>query len=349
MLLTKIVNIKLNPNNKKYFESLGYDFEYNKEIQIPVEQLKNGSHIEVLVSCDYCGENRNMEYRNYIKLLNKDIIKKYACFNCHTKKKKEILKEKNSKGELTKNDNGYWTFKDNRLKELDLYIEKYKSITDTNDKNFNKIYDSLTRYGENLWESILKLGYDPKLIVKCKQIGVYDNFEDIKKEIIEFINKYNRFPLQEDFNYELGISDFQIAKHGGIYELKKQLKYYDENDLVDKNGYYNLSLGEFLIAEFLIKNNISYKRNVIIDQEYGKYNCDFVIYPKNQEPVWIEYWGGLKNNQTIFTDYLETYKLKMNLYRLNKKRLISIYPIVFEHTQDVIEYELSTIFEQFFI
>lgn len=55
MLLSKIVVVKWNIKNKKYYESLGYTFTKNGEsFEVPVENLLPNSKVFVDVLCDFC-------------------------------------------------------------------------------------------------------------------------------------------------------------------------------------------------------------------------------------------------------------------------------------------------------
>ncbi|GCD10426.1 hypothetical protein [Clostridium tagluense] len=70
MLITKTVMLKLNGQNVKHLENLGYkierrqdkwgsfSFKTGTEIEVKVEHLKEGSHINIKCSCDYCLKKR---------------------------------------------------------------------------------------------------------------------------------------------------------------------------------------------------------------------------------------------------------------------------------------------------
>src|SRR5574344_1554623 len=91
MLLTKRLKIKWLPQNKNYFESIGYEFtKFNDEFEVDVNELGSGSSQKVTVKCDYCDcikhmkrtkdENGNLvyveiPYRNRDWLYNEYITK----------------------------------------------------------------------------------------------------------------------------------------------------------------------------------------------------------------------------------------------------------------------------------
>lgn len=92
MLLSETVEIRIINNNKKYFESKGYSID-GDFIKVNVEDLPNGSKIDVLVKCDICGSVKYNSYYNYNKS-----IRKYNLYTCSSKcsniKKKMSNKEK---------------------------------------------------------------------------------------------------------------------------------------------------------------------------------------------------------------------------------------------------------------
>lgn len=93
MLLTKEVEIKLNPNNIKYYKSLGYDGNFGNIIIVKTENLSKGSSAVVDVLCDYCkNEILHLTYKRYINSLKSS--NKTCCKNCKGIKIKESNLEK---------------------------------------------------------------------------------------------------------------------------------------------------------------------------------------------------------------------------------------------------------------
>ncbi len=100
MLITKKIEIIWKPQNKKYYESKGYNFtKYNDIILINIDDLHPGSRIKVECYCDYCLENNietiiNKPFCRYLeqhKHINKD-----CCNNpqCTGKKMQDIMQLK---------------------------------------------------------------------------------------------------------------------------------------------------------------------------------------------------------------------------------------------------------------
>lgn len=90
MLLSKIVIIKWNGSIKKWYENKGYIWtKQNEQFECKIEDIQLNSTTRVKVQCDYCGEEFDTEYRNYLK--GREIIQKDCCKNrkCMSQKSQE--------------------------------------------------------------------------------------------------------------------------------------------------------------------------------------------------------------------------------------------------------------------
>ena len=96
MILTKEVNLTVNPNNIKHLKNLGYEnLKVNENIVIPIEHLSKGSGYKLEVKCDVCGKEKLLSYRRYMLSFNNDEY--YACSNkCNFEKKRNKLHSKES-------------------------------------------------------------------------------------------------------------------------------------------------------------------------------------------------------------------------------------------------------------
>lgn len=66
---------------RKPYEDKGYIYTgHNKEFTVNTEDLTEGCPIRIDVSCDICEETRNLEYRKYIKNINRN--NEYRCNDC---------------------------------------------------------------------------------------------------------------------------------------------------------------------------------------------------------------------------------------------------------------------------
>lgn len=95
MLLTKNVKVKWRSETRKWYENLGYIFtKWNDEFEVKVEDLSEGSSVEIIYICDYCLEHnvftlRKMKYSIYIKRKKNSVIVKDCCIKCRPLKVKE--------------------------------------------------------------------------------------------------------------------------------------------------------------------------------------------------------------------------------------------------------------------
>lgn len=89
MLLSKQVEIKWAKVSKKYYETKGYIFtNYGDQFVVKIEDVQQGSTIQVEVKCDYCGEiiKRQLnQHNNQRKKSEKD-----ACVKCRFLKQNEV-------------------------------------------------------------------------------------------------------------------------------------------------------------------------------------------------------------------------------------------------------------------
>ena len=99
-LITTTVEVQWQSRNKRHYESKGYKFtQINDNFSCKIEDLSKGSHVKVQVKCDGCNNFINVNWKNYLRYLQKD--NKYYCVKCsHKLFGKEKLKQtklKNSK------------------------------------------------------------------------------------------------------------------------------------------------------------------------------------------------------------------------------------------------------------
>ena len=368
MLITKEVEIVLNPENINRFELLGYNIPryYDKsnyktsvkrgtKLIIKVEDLTPSSHNMVKVKCDYCGEEKDIEYRYYYNNINNEFINKYACKNCIHLKKQEILIEKQKLNLLTRKDKGYWLFKENRYKELKLYIEKHKTISGMqNNKEGALIYSIFDQYNNdsNLKDACIELGYDYSSLLRFKREETYyDDYDNLKNDIVEIINELGRFPKQKEVLNKLHISNNILLKYGGINSIKLDMNYNDENDLIDDRGFYNRSICEYITAQYFIANNLSYFREQHpFTDKYKNYRSDFTFYLLDNKIIQVEVWGYSKNDNSSkrAISYNIKRQLKEKLYKECNYILIGIdYEIFYKQGYNGIQNSLYELFKDY--
>ena len=115
------IKVILNCKNRKWYEEKGYNKKYFEEFEVPPEDLPINSTQKVIVICDICKEEVEIEYRAYLKNIKKN--KKFECINCYRKDKEKQQKvyEKVAKTNLEK-------YGIESPAKLDYFKEKTKEI-----------------------------------------------------------------------------------------------------------------------------------------------------------------------------------------------------------------------------
>lgn len=97
MLITKTVMIKWHPSNKNRYISKGYIYTKMKdEFKVKVEDLSDGSGVEIQCLCDYCLEEGvetiiEIPYHRYVKKVVNGNINKCCCEKCSALKYKDSI------------------------------------------------------------------------------------------------------------------------------------------------------------------------------------------------------------------------------------------------------------------
>lgn len=92
MILTEKVIIKTNGKSIEYYRNLGYEASHNKEIEVSVSNLSNGSFARIDVQCDTCKIIKNMFFATYTKCVKNRGF--YCCNKCKGGKTKKTCQEK---------------------------------------------------------------------------------------------------------------------------------------------------------------------------------------------------------------------------------------------------------------
>lgn len=284
MILTKATVIRWSYNNKKHYMSKGYKFtEIGDEFNCKIEDALPNSQSEIAYMCDYCLEEgkkiiKSKTISRYVKEDANCIIHKQACSHCYGKKEKEIAKKKQEMGLLKKGDNYYWSFKENRLKELNGYIIANKTI-DNLLKDFKPLLQAIKTYNDNLIDMIFELNYNIQEI--CSNLTKFHshlNEKHIIKIFKDFINKYKHFPSNEEIHNVIKLSYYSILRFGGIKHIKELLNI--------KNNF---------------NNNISYLSNKNIKDLYeyrhksGIYKITNIVQNKVYIGQAINLWERIRN------------------------------------------------------
>jgi len=366
MLLTKEVEILVTPENKLRLEEAGYiiPYYYSKDnykmcvkrgttILVDVKYLTPSSHCMVKVKCDYCGEEKDIIYKEYYKNVNNKFVNKYACNECISIKKKDILIEKQKLGLLSIKDKGYWTFRENRLQELNNYITKYKTLNAMQmNKEGKNIYTIFTQYNDNIKSACIDLGYSYGELLKYnREYDYYNDYDNLKYDILSIYNDLGRFPKQMEVLKRLHISNNVLLKFGGIDKIRLDMGFKNKEDLIDNRGFNNRSVCEYMTAQYLIANNISYLREQHpFDGKYKNYRSDFTLPLLNGEIIQVEVWGYPKKDVSSkrVIDYNTKRILKEDLYNRYNYIFIGInYEVFYKQDYPSIQNSLYNAFKDY--
>mgnify|MGYP001126211592 CR=1 FL=1 len=358
MLLTRQVKVRWNPNNIKHYKNLGYTFTRNSDaFTVPVEHLPPHHRNPALkFQCDYCGKEFPRTNKDYTTIKKCNVLNKDSCRECKNLKQIESKETKQELGILTPESEGYWTFQENRLKELKEYIDKKETLSRFySDEEGRKIWLAFRRYNHPLQEALEELGYqvadlgftERKYTIPLLYHGFYNDFSNLESALKQFVTDFKVFPTVEQMVNTLNISHRTIQNHGGMANIREKVKYFNANELVDDSGWLNKSSYEWIVARFLIHNT-----DIIYDREQhpfppseGVFRSDFTLYPLDQPDIHVEVWGGDGGGSSQRErEYRKTKKRKIALYKKYNLPLISIEKSVFNRGMDGIQ---EILFEKF--
>lgn len=317
-----------------------------KNIELDFNSLRHSDIIELI--CDYCDKPFSRRVGDHRKISNRDVVKKDSCEKCKDKKRIDILEYKQANGLLQRGVKGYFQLKENVLRELDSFIKEYGHAHIHKHPNGHDIYMGIVsrKDGYGLMDAITELGYDFLDVLHHIPKGYLDDFKLVEKYVLSFINKNNRFPTKIEMNKTIGISDGVIKKHGGIHEIKRKMNYFGQDDLIDDNNFINKSVYEFIVAQFLIKNEIPYKREQYPFKDLP-YKSDFTFYPIDEEEIHVEIWGFRECG--FGEEYNIRKRDKKHHYKENNIRLIEINYTIFEnYNHKKIQKYLEKTFSKYF-
>jgi len=266
MILSKEVEINVNPANYKHLLNLGYtELHTNCKITIPVDHLQKGSTANIIVKCDICGKEKHLSYYKYIKNISNLNI--YCCSTkCSQIKVKTTSLKKFGETSFRKTDEYTKKYKNSCLK---LYgVENVfqnddvkKKIKQTNLKKYGaenvaKIESkkekmrktNLKKYGveysaqnEEIFNKTQKTAFNLKLHEKTNLYyrGTYEkHFLDFYFENNIPVKKGKTIKYFFEEKQKTYFSDFYLEKENLIIEIKSSYTYkkYLEKNLAKKKA-----------------------------------------------------------------------------------------------------------------
>jgi hypothetical protein len=204
MLIDKKYKVKPGSKTTKYYRELGYDASIGNEIMVSVEHLTNGSHTEVDVECDRCGDVFNRKYKAYLKYR-----KNYDYDTCQ-KCKYEKVKATNVEKFGVEN-----PFQSNEIKEKmkETWIEKYGVDNPAKSDDIqNKIKETnLEKYGyeyglsnPEVREKISKTKSDMGLQLPTDEIDKYKVYRNKVNSLTRLVKEdlYNNWDGYDYYDNE---------------------------------------------------------------------------------------------------------------------------------------------------
>jgi hypothetical protein len=258
--------------------------------------------------------------------------------------------------ENEKRKNNYWTH-ETRLKELKEYIES-DNFEDLDNllKDNNGLYISVLNNNEYFEDLLEQLGYNTEMIMKIKPRptrGYLRIFNNLRKRLDWFVDKYEHFPTKQEMIKELKIDQRIIMSFGGVNDIKNLLNYTDSKDLIDLRGDYNRSFYELFTANWFclqgLKNKYLREKSPFPKCE-GNYRSDFMFKLENEKELHVEIWGyedGKNDKRSI--DYNKEKQIKLDLYKKysDKITLLSIEGNIFSQKYNDIQKSLEELFKPF--
>lgn len=297
VILTTSVDLDWSYIDSDYYISRGYiKQESHQCLSVKVEDLLSNSSVEVDVLCTFCHQIYRRPFNSIFTSIQKSIISKWSCNGCYSLKKAEELKEKNRQGLLAYGDDGFFNFTKNRQNYLLTYIDKYGTV-DYIGKREPVLYEKILKYDGSLEKIISQLGMSYAELTSKVSPHYYNDFKKVENRINEFILEYKRFPMYKELTTHLKISARYLRYHGGIEKIKEKMSYQDTGDLIDDRGFQNKSRIEFIVAQYLIANNIHYKREIYPFSD-SQHRTDFLLITEDGEKYFIEVWGFSKQDST---------------------------------------------------
>lgn len=231
-----------------------------------------------------------------------------------------------------------WNNKKYALEQLDSYIKTNGTLKGMTvaDKEGIRINTGLRTHGYDIEKLVDELGYDYRqlkgLYYPKNYLKSYDNF---KNTLTDFVNENGFFPTLNIMKNDLHIPQSVIYNHGSINKIRKDVMGDNSNLLEDDSGFCNRSYYEFMVAQFLLHNNVTYLREQNpFPKPFHHYRSDFTFFDDNDTPYHIEVWGyyDTDNKSSRSFDYNKNKKKKLKLYKEYLIEVISITPDIFNGT-----------------
>ena len=239
-----------------------------------------------------------------------------------------------------------WTDKTYALSRVNNYIKNNNNslIGTCKNSKWNNILTMCRNYGYDIQDLCTELGYDYwDLKGRNKPLNYYSDYNVLKQTISSFIDEYGYFPTIKELKHNFDVPPSTIQSFGGIEKIKNDIGY-TEDDLIDDSGFRNRSHYEYIVAQFLIHNNISYTREQHpFPEPNDNWRSDFTFEKSDGTIYHLEVWGysSADANGKRSQMYCKRKANKLELYKKYGINLISVENDIFGNTFEIIQIKLS--------
>jgi len=183
MILTKTLIVRPNSKTLKYYKDLGYECSTYTKIEILIEHLTQGSHQIIDVKCDFCGEEKKLDYNSYWRN-TKHLTVPYSCSEkCGLNKREVTNLEKYGVKNVFENTEIKEKIKQSHIKNIGVDHPSKNIDIQKNAKNTN-----LEKYGDKNYRNVKKM-----IQTNLEKYGVKNSFqspESFQSKKNKIIEKY---------------------------------------------------------------------------------------------------------------------------------------------------------------
>jgi len=294
MILTERVKIRLNNRNINYYKEKHETnlYKLNDIIDVDIEDISNGSHVKIIIKCDKCEEEKEMEYRIYLRH-TKNQTQDYYCNACAMIRRKATSNEKYGVDHPMQNKEIYNKFRKTNLEKygveypikLDFFknkqqqtnLEKYgvKYVSLSDDVRKKQILTKAKKTAQKFEQKFIDYDFDKNEIeLECVKNHTYKekiNFlyhrkcYDVElcticnKKGVSYSNKENQLLdfIRENYDGKIITSDRKILKPNELDIYLPELNLaFEFNGIYWHNELYKDTNYHLLKTEKCIEKNI---------------------------------------------------------------------------------------------
>lgn len=349
-LVSTVVVVSWNVNNKEWYVSKGYPFtKFKDKFEVKVEDLTKGSHVSILVECDGCDKPLHVLFQNYNKYKHED--GRYYCKDCA----KQLIGEVKRMKTKLKNGKSFeqWCVENNRQDILNLWdndLNKCKPSEVTFSSNVKRYFTCPRGIHSSELNNICDFTGGQEGSIRCRQC------ESLGQYIVD---KFGQEFLLETWSDKNIKSSFEYTPYSNkITWWKCPNSKHDDFQRITQYSHQcdfrcpkcDYSKGEKRIELFLIENNLLYDPQKtfvgLFGINKGSLSYDFYLSDYN---ILIEYQGeyhdgkGSKNGFTKrnLKKQQEHDRRKKEYAEQNGIKLLEIWYWDFDNIEEIIKTKLN--------